>query len=272
MRSVIALKVTLEGDETDLKNSSSHRITAQGALLGAIRTLSFLMSLKIGSFHTFLTVTVRAFFFFLRAGRQVFLQKTEKKIIAPLSSVALCVLFDSFLAWYSLAAVLRTHFVQVRQLCTIILFAYRCAWLGKGKVNFFSAEHIEEQQTRIREEISREYEDFLFTGKKDSNFDRDCQFIFPKELAPPPSQPVKFRLSPFPYLRFVVWLVLWLFWPWLTSIYLTSPFHLQPSGELGHVTTRERTSRFIKLSGNICIQIKETFSVKKMSSNRSSTG
>ena len=157
------------------------------------------MSLKIGSFHTFLTVAVGAFFFFLRAGRLVFLQKTEKKFIAPLSSVALCVLFDFFLAWYSLAAVLRIHFVQVRQLCTIILFAYRCAWLGKGKVNFFSAEHIEEQQTRIREEISREYEDLLFTGKKDSNFDRDCQFIFPKELAPPPSQPMKFRLSPFPF-------------------------------------------------------------------------
>ena len=98
MRSVIALKVTLEGDETDLKNSSSHRITAQGALLDAIRTLVFLMSLKIGSFHKFLTVMVGAFFFFLRAGRLVFLQKTEKKIIAPLSSVALCVLFDSFLA------------------------------------------------------------------------------------------------------------------------------------------------------------------------------
>ena len=145
---------------------------------------------------------VGAFFFFLRAGRLVFLQKTEKKFIAPLSSVALCVLFDFFLAWYSLAAVLslRIHFVQVRQLCTIILFTYRCALLGKGKVNFFSAEHIEEQQTRIREEISREYEDLLFTGKKDSNFDRDCQFIFPKELPPPPpSQPMKFRLSPFPF-------------------------------------------------------------------------
>ena len=96
MRSVIALKVTLEGDETDLKNSSSHRITAQGALLGAIRTLMFLMSLKIGSFHKFLTVMVGAFFFFLRAGRLVFLQKTEKKFIAPLSSVALCVLFGLF--------------------------------------------------------------------------------------------------------------------------------------------------------------------------------
>ena len=98
MRRVIAVKVTLEGDQTDLKNSSSHGITAQRTLLGAIRTLMFLMSLKIGSFHKFLTVMVGAFFFFLRAGRLVFLQKTEKKIIAPLSSVALCVLFDSFLA------------------------------------------------------------------------------------------------------------------------------------------------------------------------------
>ena len=98
MRSVIALKVTLEGDETDLKNSSSHRITAQGALLGAIRTLVFLMSLKIGSFHTFLTVTVGAVFFFLRASRPVFLHKTENKIIVPPSSATLCVLFDFFLA------------------------------------------------------------------------------------------------------------------------------------------------------------------------------
>ena len=50
----------------------------------------------------------------------------------------------------------------------------------------------------------------------------------------------------------------------VTSICLTSPFHLQPSGELGHVTTRERTSRFIKLSGNICIQIKKRFPLKNV--------
>ena len=35
-------------------------------------------------------------------------------------------------------------------------------------------------------------------------------------------------------------------------MYLTSPFHLQPSFEFGHATTRDRTSRFIKLSRNIC--------------------
>ena len=84
MRRVIAVKVTLEGDQTDLKNSSSHGITAQRTLLGAIRTLMFLMSLKIGSFHTFLTVTFRAVYSFLRAGRSVFLHKKEKKIIVPL--------------------------------------------------------------------------------------------------------------------------------------------------------------------------------------------
>ena len=155
------------------------------------------MSLKIGSFHKFLTVMVGAFFFFLRAGRLVFLQKTEKKIIAPLSSVALCVLFDSFLAWYSLAAVLRTHFVQVRQLCTIILFAYRCAWLGEGKVNFFSAEYIEEQQTRIREYISREHEDLLFTGKKIAISIAIVNLFFPKNWPPLLNQwNLDFLLSP----------------------------------------------------------------------------
>ena len=98
MSRVIAVKVTLEGDQTDLKNSSSHRITAQGALLGAIRTLMFLMSLKIGSFITFLTVTVREVYPFLRTGRPVFLHKKEKKIIVPLLSAALYVQFDFFLA------------------------------------------------------------------------------------------------------------------------------------------------------------------------------
>lgn len=36
----------------------------------------------------------------------------------------------------------------------------------------------------------------------------------------------------------------------LTSMCLTSPLHSQPSLELGHATTRESTSRFIKLSRN----------------------
>lgn len=36
----------------------------------------------------------------------------------------------------------------------------------------------------------------------------------------------------------------------LTSIFRTSPFQTQPSSQLGHFTTRERASLFIKLSGN----------------------
>ena len=194
IRSVIAVKVALEGDETDLKNSGSHRITAQGALLGAIKTLMFLMSLKIGSFHTFLTVMVGAVFFFLRASRPVFLHKTEKKIIVPPSSATLCVLFDFFLTWYSFTVVLRIHFVQLRKLSNFILFAYWFAWLGK--VYIFLAERIEKQQTKNGEKISREYEDLWFTGKRDSNFDRHCHFLFFQRIGPP-SQPMKFRLSPY---------------------------------------------------------------------------
>ena len=114
-----------------------------------------------------------------------------------------------------------------------------------------------------------------FTGKRDSDFDRHWHFCFSKGLGPLLNQWNLDFLLTLPdgksYLRFVAWLVLWLFWLWLTSICLTSPFHLQPSGELGHVTTRERTSRFIKLSWNICIQIKETFSLKKSYQSRSST-
>ena len=152
------------------------------------------MSLKIGSFHTFLTVTVGAVFFFLRASRPVFLHKTEKKIIVPPSSATLCVLFDFFLTWYSFAVVLRIHFVQLRKLSSFILFAHWCAWLGK--VYIFLSERIEKQQTKNGEKISREYEDSWFTGKRDSNFDRHCHFLFFQRIGPP-SQPMKFRLSPY---------------------------------------------------------------------------
>ena len=101
-KSVIVVLVAFEGDQTDLKNSSSHKIIAQGAPLGAIETLVFLVPRKIGSFHTLFTVMVGASLFFLRAGRPVFLHKKEKKIIVPLSSAVLCVLFDRFPTCFAL--------------------------------------------------------------------------------------------------------------------------------------------------------------------------
>ena len=149
MRRVIAVKVTLEGDQTDLKNSSSHGITAQRTLLGAIRTLMFLMSLKIGSFHTFLTVTVRAVYSFLRAGRSVFLHKKEKKIIVPL--FAYCLTFSS-------RYIVLQQWQEYTLNNSVVLVSLPTGVRGWEKLIFFSAERIEKQQTRFREEISREYE------------------------------------------------------------------------------------------------------------------